>query len=186
MSNTTQNLGPALLVEVYTLAAITVILVILRGFYARNLNGRIRLDFILAVLALLTTCPVIPLTHLAVNAGLGKSISQINSTADVMKAIQYIWLTIFVCISGPILSKWSIIALLLEIQGKNARMRRILLICVGGLMTIVGIIFNILMLVQCKDLSDLWTHGRQKNCHGTHLVTHFGIFQGGKAYNNHR
>ncbi|GAM87920.1 hypothetical protein ANO11243_059480 [Dothideomycetidae sp. 11243] len=172
--------GPLVLIITWALTAISVIAVGLRGYAASHTNGKWRWDFIWAVIcAVFGLMGAICLT-VAVQYGLGNHIKTLISldVNDIWATIHWLWISIFLGLAATTFAKYSMIALMLQVQGPTAHKRRIALYALGALFTIVNIIQIVLSYTQCRPISRLWDRELPGNCDGGAIASDWSILQG--------
>ncbi|PNS21242.1 hypothetical protein CAC42_1021 [Sphaceloma murrayae] len=171
------GLGPTIISVVWTEAALGSILVGLRAFAASKKGGKWRWDFIWIAIALLACLVSSVVVTVGVSKGLGNH-TKILSYPQLFEAIRYVWLTIWTGLPPSVFAKFSIIALLLDVQGPNSRKRRIALWMVGFLVASSSFVQIFISLTQCNPITRLWLLASEGECPRKLPSSHFSYFQG--------
>jgi len=171
--------GRNILIVTWLQILVALILVLLRTFYARRLEGHLRWDYIWVSVALVMgfACEV-PLT-IAVRFGLGTHMADLTYP-QIFRVAKWVWITLIIGVQTAVWAKWSIIALLWQIQGRHARKRRYVLLVVGFFIAVWPVVIIALILTQCKPVAKLWNPTMSGVCRSTIPLENVVIFQGCK------
>ncbi|PNS16265.1 Saccharolysin [Sphaceloma murrayae] len=169
--------GPALLIVSWTQAAIGTFLVILRGYAAREINGKWRWDFIWIAIANIMAIASQAALHVATMQGLGNHAKKLTYP-QIFSSLQYIWYCIFIGLPAVVFAKYSIISLLLSVQGPTAKKRTWALWTMGAFMMIVAIVQICLSLFECKPIAKLWNPTIEGACPILKAAGEYSKFQG--------
>ncbi|GAM90079.1 hypothetical protein ANO11243_081190 [Dothideomycetidae sp. 11243] len=169
--------GPKLLAIGWATFFVAALCTVLRYFVASQINGRWRWDFIWATLATLVTTGAIITYTLAVLNGVGNYMVNVTYT-NVFNSIYYTYCTIYIGLVAITLAKYSVIALLLQIEGPLAKKRRIALYCIGAFFTVVNFIMIPIAITQCVPNNRLWYRYLPGSCPREELSMHIAVFQG--------
>ncbi|KAF4552951.1 Hypothetical protein D9617_8g049640 [Elsinoe fawcettii] len=169
--------GPTLLAVSWTQVIIGTIMVLLRGYAASRINGAWRWDFIWVVLALIMGLASQATLHVAVMNGLGNHARQLTYP-QIFESLRWIWYCIFTGLPAVCLAKSSIIALLLQVQGPNAKKRNWALWGMGAFIYIVSIVQICLSVFECRPVAKLWNPTLEGYCPSKRVAGEFSKFQG--------
>lgn len=172
--------GPLVLGISWGLTATSILAVGLRAYAASHINGKWRWDFIWAVLCIVFGVAAAIMLNLAVNQGLGNYLDVLLKLGidHVWGTIHWLWISIFLGLVATTFAKYSMIALMLQVQGPSATKRRIGLYALGFLFTSVNAIQIALSYQQCRPLDKLWNRLLPGQCNGGGLASDWSIFQG--------
>ena len=173
--------GPLVLTVSWSLAALAIFLVTLRAFAASKINNKWRWDFIWAALSCVFGIIATVFITMAVMHGLGNHLLVLarNDIDDVWATFHWGFMAIFVGLVASTFSKNSMVALLLQVQGPNARKRRIALLSLCALYTIVNILQLVFSILTCNPRHKLWDRLAPGNCNGERLTYPWTYLQGG-------
>jgi len=171
------GLGPALLIVNSCLAFLGCVVVGLRAYSARSRNGRLRWDFIWIVLALIFSLVNAICIGFATYNGLGRHIGDLELD-QLFIVVHWLWITMIVSLPGTVFAKFSIVSLLLQIQGSQARKRRMALLIIAVLTAVISFTQIWLSVFQCEPINKLWQLFEPGQCPRSDGSTYFGIFQG--------
>jgi len=179
MSGHINSLGVAILVENNTGLFLGLCLLALRAHSARTINGRLRWDFIWITLAMFIHLVNSFLIDYAVYVGVGKSVTN-TSLAQLPIIIHWTYTVAYMSLPASVMAKLSIIALLLQLQGPQAKKTRVALMILPVLLALTSIVTIFLSLFQCKPVSKSWNIFEDGECPYEAQAVKFLIFQGGK------
>ncbi|GAM90006.1 hypothetical protein ANO11243_080460 [Dothideomycetidae sp. 11243] len=169
--------GPMILAVGSVLTVLAVFCVVLRALVASRVNSRWRWDFIWVVASTVFGLGSTALIDAAVFCGLGNDILGLTFP-DVFEIVHYSYISIFLALFATTFAKWSLIALMLQIQGPTAHKRTIALWVLGGVGGAVNLIQLILSATQCTPTERLWYRALPGSCPRQELAQNFSIFQG--------
>ncbi|KAG8626937.1 hypothetical protein KVT40_005882 [Elsinoe batatas] len=172
--------GPMLMTLLVTLVSIATFLMILRAYSASKTAGKWRMDFIMAAIGFtfgLASCATM---IVALLNGLGNHVADLTFP-QIFQALRWIWISLYTSLPAGIFAKYSIIALLLQIQGKTAKKRSIALYVLGFLIGVSAIVQFFLSLFQCEPLDKLWFPYLDGSCPRLKLAGDWSYFQGAIA-----
>ncbi|PNS19184.1 hypothetical protein CAC42_1920 [Sphaceloma murrayae] len=148
--------GVMFLAVSYTLTFVGLIFVGLRAHGAsRTKNGRWRWDFIWIILATAFLIPAVAISTVAVLSGMGSHVKTLTFP-EVFKTAHYNYIALFVGQPALNFVKFSVIALLLSVQGPDAKKRKYFLWFLGALPMLGSIIQTILTFTSCVPMERLW------------------------------
>ncbi|KAF2152769.1 hypothetical protein K461DRAFT_321730 [Myriangium duriaei CBS 260.36] len=166
-----------MLAAAWLIALLGVICTVLRYFQASRINGRWRWDFIWAALASLTSLATLVTFTLAVVNGVGNKMENVTYT-NVFNSIYYVFLTTYLGLVSITAAKFSVIALILQIEGPLARRRRIILFIMAAVFSIVNFITIPICITQCVPYNRLWYRYLPGTCPRVEFVNKLATFQG--------
>ncbi|KAF4548132.1 Hypothetical protein D9617_31g063680 [Elsinoe fawcettii] len=162
----------------YTLTFIGVVLVALRGYAAsRDKNGKWRWDFIWIALATAFVLPAVATSTVATLSGMGSHVRTLSFPA-VFKAAHYNYIALFVGQPALNFAKFSVIALLLSVQGPDAKKRKYFLWFLGILALLGSIVQTILTFTSCVPMERLWKPIVPGDCPRTNISYNWNRWQG--------
>lgn len=170
--------GPALVAIGTPLCGTATILLLLRAYAASRINGRWRWDFIWAVLAGVFGLASYIAATFAILSGLGNHIKDL-SYPDIFQSLHRVWVALYISLPAGVFAKFSIIALLLTIQGPNARKKSYVLYGIGALIAASSMVQMFLSLFQCEPIAKLWEPTLDGSCPRLKLAGSFSYYQGG-------
>ncbi|KAF2153936.1 hypothetical protein K461DRAFT_276996 [Myriangium duriaei CBS 260.36] len=178
--------GPVVLAVTWITTAIAVIAVALRAYAASHTNGKWRWDFLWACACIFFGVAASIACTIAVFQGLGNHVMNLvtlgRQTGEgfnyIWRTVHWLWIGIFIGLVATTFAKYSMIALMLQVQGPAAKKRRIALYALGVLFTIVNLIQIILSYLQCRPIEKLWNRAMPGQCNGGAIATNWSIFQG--------
>ncbi|PSK34052.1 hypothetical protein B9Z65_8378 [Elsinoe australis] len=109
--------------------------------------------------------------------GLGNHAKNL-SYPQIFASLQWIWYCIFIGLPAVVFAKYSIIALLLSVQGPNAKKRNWALWGIGAFMMVVTIIQICLSVFECKPVAKLWNPTLEGVCPAKRAAGEYSKFQG--------
>ncbi|KAF2153677.1 hypothetical protein K461DRAFT_292394 [Myriangium duriaei CBS 260.36] len=169
--------GPMILIVGTVLTVLALICIVLRAFVASRVNNQWRWDFIwVAASGLFGIVSTIAI-DVATLYGLGNDVHNLTFP-DIFEIVHWSYISIFLALIATTFAKWSLIALMLQVQGPNAHKRRIALWLIGGLGAVVNLIQLILSATQCEPNDRLWYRLKAGTCPRQTLSENFSIFQG--------
>ncbi|KAF4556138.1 Hypothetical protein D9617_1g080130 [Elsinoe fawcettii] len=171
------GLGHTILGVVWTEAAIGTILVALRAYAASKKHGKWRGDFIWIVVALITALLGSVIVTVAVARGLGNHTRNLSYT-QLFEAVKWVWMSIWFGLPPSVFAKFSIIALLLDVQSPSEKKRAYILWGIGFLVASTTFIQIFLSLFQCTPVSRLWLLASEGTCPRNFMSGRFSYFQG--------
>jgi len=184
MSGHISGYGPSIiLIESNIGLFIAICLVALRAYSARKVNGRWRWDFIWISLAMIFLCLDCAFINYAVYLGLGKHLVDVPFS-QLSIVIHWLYIVVLISFPGQAMAKFSVVSLLLQIQGPQAKKRRIALLVLSVLLALIGLTAIFVILFQCKPISKLWNIFEAGKCTYSPQVFDFLVFQGGKSVIN--
>lgn len=173
--------GPLITIVGSILAFLSIACIVLRGLVAREINGKWRWDFIWVaasgVLGIVCTVAII----IATLHGLGNDLAGLSFN-DIFEVVHWSYLSIFFGLPANTFAKWSLIALMLQIQGPAAHKRKIALWALGTLFGVVNLIQLILSATQCTPADHLWHRLSPGSCPRQDLAQNFSFLQGCEWY----
>ncbi|KAF2221194.1 hypothetical protein BDZ85DRAFT_284079 [Elsinoe ampelina] len=172
--------GPMLMSLIITLASIATFLMILRAYSASKTAGKWRMDFIMAAIGFAFGLASATTMIIALLQGLGNHVANLTFP-QIFQALRWVWISVYTSLPAAIFAKYSIIALLLQIQGKTAKKRSIALYIMGALIGISATVQFFLSLFQCEPLSKLWFPYLDGSCPRLKLAGDWSYFQGALA-----
>ncbi|KAF4548431.1 Hypothetical protein D9617_28g065370 [Elsinoe fawcettii] len=172
--------GPVLMTVGWVESMIGVALCLLRLYGASQKAGHIRWDFFWVAAATFTgiashACFTVSILH-----GTGNHVTKLTF-GEIFQSLHWIWISIFVGLVAVVFAKFAIIALILEVQGPNARKRRWFLWGLGAAIAVSGIIQICLSLTQCKPIDKLWNPTISGECPTQLVAANWSYFQGAIA-----
>ncbi|TKX22421.1 hypothetical protein C1H76_5203 [Elsinoe australis] len=169
--------GPALVAIGTPLCGTATILLLLRAYAASRINGRWRWDFIWAVLAGVFSLASYIAATFAILSGLGNHIKDL-SYPDIFQSLHRVWVALYISLPAAVFAKFSIIALLLTIQGPNARKKSYVLYGIGALIAASAMVQLFLSLFQCEPIAKLWEPTLDGSCPRLKPAGSFSYYQG--------
>jgi len=121
---------------------------------------------------------VVALT-IAVRFGLGTHMADLTYP-QVFRVAKWIWITLIIGVQSAVWAKWSIIALLWQIQGRHARKRRYALLVVGLSVAVWPVVIIALSLTQCKPLAKVWNPTILGVCRSNNALVNVVVLHGCK------
>lgn len=172
--------GPLVLGVTWGLTALAFIAVALRGYAASHINGKWRWDFIWAAACIVFGVAGASFITVAVTQGLGNYLDVLLHLGidHIWATIHWLWISIFLGLVATTFAKYSMIALMLQVQGPAATKRRIALWVLGALFTIVNAIQIALSYQQCRPIDKLWNRLLPGECKGGAIASDWSILQG--------
>ncbi|KAF2149185.1 hypothetical protein K461DRAFT_281546 [Myriangium duriaei CBS 260.36] len=169
--------GPKLLAIGWTVFGVGTISTVLRYFVASRIDGRWRWDFIWAALATFITLGSVINFTLAILNGVGNDVKNVTLT-NVFNAIFYVRMTVYFGLVGITAAKFSVIALLIQIEGPLIRRRRTALFIIAAFFSIVNLIYIPIAATECVPYNKLWYRYLPGSCPREQFVDSLGKFQG--------
>ncbi|KAF2150344.1 hypothetical protein K461DRAFT_295633 [Myriangium duriaei CBS 260.36] len=169
--------APTILAVGVVLTTVALFCIILRGLVASHINGSWRWDFIwvaiCGVFGLIAAIAVV----ISTLHGLGNHMSRLTYP-DIVDVIHYTYIALFFGLVATTFAKWSMIALMLQIQGPTARKRKWALYILGGVCAVVNLLQIVFSATQCDPNSKLWNRLLAGNCDRGNLALSWSYFQG--------
>jgi len=172
------GLGVGLLVENNVGLLLGLILVGLRAYGAREINGRWRWDFIWISITIILHLVNSFLIDYAVHIGLGLTLADIPA-GHLPKIIRWSWIVVLISLPPTVIAKFSVVSLLLQLQGPQAKKRKLALYILAISLALVTTIAILLALFQCDPLSKLWNILEDGKCLYKRQAFDLLVFQGG-------
>ncbi|PSK55178.1 hypothetical protein B9Z65_2567 [Elsinoe australis] len=169
--------GPVLMAVGWTECTLGVITIGLRLYGASKRAGQIRWDFLWIALA-----GVFGLASQATFAvsnwyGMGNHMNRLTYL-QIVQALKWVWISIFLGLVGLTFAKWAIIALLLQVQLPTQVKRRMFLWSLAVILGVVCVVQFVLSFTQCIPAQRLWNPRMAGSCPGATRALYFGFFQG--------
>lgn len=177
MSNVGGN-GPLILTVGSVLAALGIICIGLRAVVASHINGKWRWDFIWVTACGVSGLAATAAIFAAVTFGLGNDVKDVKSVDDLFQIIHWSYIAIFLALGATTFAKWSMIALMLQVQGPMAHKKNIVLWVIGGFNLVVNVLQVIFSATQCVPAEKLWYQYLPGSCPRQNLAQQFSVFQG--------
>ncbi|PSK33632.1 hypothetical protein B9Z65_7519 [Elsinoe australis] len=169
--------GVILAIVGWILTVLAVIVVALRGYAASHQNGKWRWDFIWSAATLVVGVAAFSLCFKATLTGLGNDTKNLTYT-QVFEAVKFTWITIYVGLIATTFAKFSVVALLLQVQGPTAKKRKIALWVIGALFATTNLIQIFLSAFQCSPAERLWYRYLQGSCPRGRAAGNWNYLQG--------
>ncbi|PSK53762.1 hypothetical protein B9Z65_7568 [Elsinoe australis] len=158
------GLGPAILATLWSLCGVAFTLVFLRAYAASRKHGKWRWDFIHIAVAFVTAALAGIFITVGVDKGLGNYVKRLTYS-QIWDTFYWFYLAIYAGTISIAFSKFSVIALLLEVQeGSQKRKRKYALWAVGAVFGIASLLEVFLTAFQCKPLSKVWNLAEDGTC----------------------
>jgi len=175
------GLGPTMLVGGWTMCAIGVCLVLLRLYAATRKTDCVRWDLIWIANCLVWCVASQTAYGLSNIYGLGNHIENL-AWDDVFNVLKWGYVALFLGIPATFFAKFSIMALLIQVQGPNARKRCYFLYFLGALLAITGIAQVIITATKCTPTAKLYMVLLPGKCPREALSIRFAYWQGCKSF----
>ncbi|KAF4547818.1 Hypothetical protein D9617_35g089690 [Elsinoe fawcettii] len=172
--------GPTLMTLVIICMSLATFLVVLRGYSASKSAGKWRWDFIWVAIALGWSIASGITMIIALLNGLGNHVKDLTFP-QIFQALRWIWISLYISLPAGVCAKFSIIALLLNIQGQTAKKRSWALWVLGGLIGFSAIVQFFLSFFQCEPIEKLWFPYLDGSCPRLKLAGDWSYFQGAVA-----
>ncbi|KAF2219515.1 hypothetical protein BDZ85DRAFT_43220 [Elsinoe ampelina] len=172
--------GPTLMVVGYVECLIGIVLCLLRLYGASQKAGHIRADFAWIAAATLFGIASHACFTVSILNGMGNHVDELTF-GEIFQSLHWNWISIFVGIVAVTFAKFAIIALILEVQGPNAKKRRYFLWGLGAWIAGTGVIQICLSLTQCKPIDKLWNPTLDGECPTQLVAARWSYFQGAIA-----
>ncbi|PNS21557.1 hypothetical protein CAC42_916 [Sphaceloma murrayae] len=172
--------GPILMGVGWFESILGIILCLLRLYGASQKAGHIRWDFLWVALATLFAIASHACFTVSILHGMGNHVKRLTF-AQVFQALHWTWISIFIGIIAVVFAKWAIIALILQVQGPNAKRRRYFLWGLGAWIAACAIIQICLSLTQCEPMEKLWNPTVEGICPRSVHAGNWSYFQGAIA-----
>lgn len=173
------GMGYSLMAFGYIEVTASVICTALRAYGARTSNGKLRWDFIWVLLATSLGVAALVAAQISVREGLANHMTNLPDFYQAANALRWFWIAIYIGLPAMAFAKFSIIALLLNVQGPHAIKRAVVLWFIGFLIMSTSIIQIPLIIWGCDPIARLWDITLPGNCDLQRNVTvNFGILQG--------
>jgi len=173
--------GVALLVVSIVLTSISIVVYALRAFSASKKDGRWRHDFIWVSIAMVFNIVAFAHIERALYFGLGHHIWDLTYS-QVVLVIRFVVFYLFFILLSTTASKFSIIALLIPVQGVNARARVWTLYAVGALQAIFAVSLMFLIITECDPVPRLWNVMGEGSCPRKDFTHKWALVQGGSSF----
>lgn len=171
--------GLSLMITASCLTGVSIILYALRAYAASKKNKQWRYDFIWVTVALVLNVVAFVFIERSLHYGLGQHVVDLSyaQLSGVIKFVVFFLMTILLSTTA---AKFSIIALLIPVQGVNARNRIIALYLVGAMQAIPAICLAFMILTECNPVQKLWDPLREGSCPRRDFAHKWGLGQGGE------
>ncbi|PNS14925.1 hypothetical protein CAC42_2154 [Sphaceloma murrayae] len=113
----------------------------------------------------------------SVLTGLGNDASKLTYT-EVFEALKYTWITVFIGLVATTFAKFSVVALLLQVQGPNAKKRRMALWAIAGSFAVINVVQLALSTFQCNPPERLWYRYLPGSCPRGRIAGNWNYLQG--------
>ncbi|KAF3767312.1 hypothetical protein M406DRAFT_252473 [Cryphonectria parasitica EP155] len=175
-SDTSQNLGPALVAVAWVFSFIAIVIVTARFYVRRNIIQRLSLDdwIILFTLALALGDSIF--VSIAVSWGLGQHVQNLDALHQ-MNSVKWVYLCEVFSIMCPCFGRISYAYLLLNIVTPTKGRRRFLWTIIA-VQFVVDVGTVIISMSQCQPIQRFWDHNIVGTCWDVHIQEYTGFFQG--------
>lgn len=164
------------------MAALGLVMILLRLYGASQRAGKLRWDFLHCTIAVILGIVSQALYTLGILNGLGNHFRYITSYGELESALYWVWTSLFVGLVAGIFAKFAIIELLLQVHGPSAKYRKYALITLGAIFTIVNVLQIILSATRCTPTRKLYDVITPGSCPRADLAAKYSYFQGGESY----
>ncbi|KAF2227339.1 hypothetical protein BDZ85DRAFT_2220 [Elsinoe ampelina] len=161
----------------WALTILAIIVVALRGYAASRQNNKWRWDFIWSVATLIFGCAAWSLCFNATLTGLGNDTRKLTYT-QTFEALRFAWYTIFVGLVATTFAKFSVVALLVSVQGPSAKKRRFFLLGIAAVFALINLLQIVFSATQCSPASRLWYGYLEGACPRGRLAGNWNYLQG--------
>lgn len=94
---------------------------------------------------------------------------------QIVQALKWVWISIFLGLVGLTFAKWAIIALLLQVQLPTQVKRRMFLWSLAVILGVVCVVQFVLSFTQCIPAQRLWNPRMAGSCPGATRALYFGF-----------
>lgn len=170
------NLGPLMLALSWTLAAIAIIIVVLRVLTRLKRDHGLRIDDHFMILSLVCGVINMSLISIAVSWGFGRHLTSLDPTRSI-QALKYNDIQQPFHVMSSCFGRISFALFLVEIIQKFITRRRFLYSLMALQFAINGST-AIIILVQCRPIQALWNHQVDGDCWDPRVQEYYSFFQG--------
>ncbi|GAM82370.1 hypothetical protein ANO11243_003490 [Dothideomycetidae sp. 11243] len=124
------------------------------------------------------TC--VALGHVGYLNGLGSHIVELTYP-ELFMALKYLWLSIFVGLTGTWVAKLAIVAMLYQMATIFQPRRKAFLLSLGLLNSVVTFIAVMLSITQCEPVQFLWDKTLDGKCPRAHMASVYSYVQAGSS-----
>ncbi|KAH1689176.1 hypothetical protein KXV68_003454 [Aspergillus fumigatus] len=175
-SQTTADLGPALVRGIWAAVIIAVIIVVLRVF-AKVKIGQFRVDDVLMIVSLILVVVATVFLTQCVQHGFGKNLLLLvkEKPHDVQLVLKYIAIQVPIVTISTTIARCSFVLYLLAILGNNKKYQ-IALWTVMVLQFAGNVVSAVLPLSICRNVRILWDPTTKTTCGDVHAVIKFAYY----------
>ncbi|KAF2148260.1 hypothetical protein K461DRAFT_297695 [Myriangium duriaei CBS 260.36] len=170
--------GIILLAAASVLTGLSLILYGLRAFSASKKDGKWRKDFIFITIAMIFNIVAFAHIERSLRYGLGHHVADLTYS-QVVLTIRFVVFYLFFILISTTMAKFSIIALLIPVQGVNAKPRVYALVAVGVLQFVFAVSLMFLIVTECDPVSRLWDVLGEGSCPRKDFAHKWALTQGG-------
>ncbi|KAF4550045.1 Hypothetical protein D9617_19g103500 [Elsinoe fawcettii] len=161
----------------WALTVMAVIVVALRGYAASHQNGKWRWDFIWSVATLIFGVTAWGICFKATLTGLGNDTKNLTYP-ETFQALRFTWYTIFIGLVATTFAKFSVVSLLLQVQGPSAKKRKIALWAIAASFAVINLLQIVFSATQCTPAERLWYRFMEGSCPRGRLAGNWNYLQG--------
>lgn len=162
----------------FTQVGIGVTLLLLRLYGAHIKVLRLRWDFCFNAVGMAFGATCVALGHVGYLNGLGSHIVELTYP-ELFMALKYLWLSIFVGLTGTWVAKLAIVAMLYQMATIFQPRRKAFLLSLGLLNSVVTFIAVMLSITQCEPVQFLWDKTLDGKCPRAHMASVYSYVQAG-------
>ena len=171
--------GRSLLITSTILTLLALVLVVLRGITARKKEGKWRADFIWIAIAVVFCVAAFFVLERSLYYGLGPHIQDLT-LEQIEYAMGYAILYLELVLVSSSMAKFSIIALLIPVQGIHGRTRVYILWAIGIVQGFFAAMLMIFIITECEPVRHLWDVLSPGACPRKDFAHKWGMVQGGE------
>lgn len=171
-----ENLGPLILTISWTLAAIAIIIVILRVLTRFKSKHGVRIDDYFMLLSLVCGVANMTLISIAVSWGFGRHLASLDPVR-VVQALKYDYIQQPLHVMSSPFGRISFALFLVEILLKKITRRGFLYSLMVLQFAVNGATATII-LAQCRPVQALWNHEIKGHCLNPRVQEYYSLFQG--------